>query len=131
MPTKNYYEILEVSPRARPAVIKAAWKALSREFGDDNPERRLLNEANETLSDADKRRLFDESLNPPSGKAVRIGSYRILDQIAEGGFGVTYRAVHEFSGQLACIKHSINISPVDEALMLEEAKAVWDLRHYA
>jgi len=134
MPTTNYYDVLEVSPKARPAVISAAWKALSREYGDANPERRVLNEAHDALCDPDKRKAVDEALNPPkkpANKGARIGSYRILDQIAEGGFGVTYRARHEFSGELACIKHSLNISPVDEALMLEEAKAVWDLRHYA
>jgi serine/threonine protein kinase len=131
MTTKNYYDILEVSPKARPAVIKAAFRALSKEYGDANPDRRFLNEANEVLSDEQKRKDFDASLKPPTGKVVRIGSYRILDEIAEGGFGVTYRAVHEFSGKLVCIKHSLNISPIDEALMLEEAKAVWDLRHWA
>lgn len=131
MPTKNYYEILEVSPRARPAVIKAAFRALSKEFGDGNPDRRFLNEAYEVLDDDAKRKAFDLSLAPAKGKVIRIGNYRILDQIAEGGFGVTYRAVHEFLGELVCIKHALNISPIDEMLMLEEAKAVWNLRHWA
>lgn len=131
MPTKNYYDILEVSPRARSAVIHAAWRELSKELGDTNPDRYLLNEAHENLYDEKKRKKFDDSLAPPKGKVTKIGNYRILEQIAEGGFGVTYRAVHEFLGEPVCIKHSINISPLDEALMLEEAKAVWDLRHWA
>lgn len=131
MPTTNFYDVLEVSPHARQSVITAAWRTLSKEFGDANPDRRFLNEAKDVLSDVDKRREHDAALKPPKVKGARIGSYRILDQIAEGGFGVTYRGVHEFSGMLVCIKHSLNISPADEALMLEEAKAVWDLRHWS
>lgn len=131
MPTKNYYEILQVSPKATAAVIRAAWKALSQVAGDTNPERYLLNEAYENLSDEAKRKKFDESFLPPKKKVVRIGNYRILEEIAEGGFGITYRAVHEFLGEPVCIKHALNISALDEALMLEEARAVWDLRHWA
>ncbi len=131
MSNKNYYDILEVSPRASTAVIHSAWRELSRQYGDGNPDRRLLNEAYEILSDPAKRRAFDESLKPPTGKIKRIGNYRIIEKIAEGGFGATYRAVHELLGEQVCIKHPHMISSLDEALMLEEAKSIWDLRHWS
>ncbi len=34
-------------------------------------------------------------------------------------------------GTPVCIKHASHISPQDEAILVEEAKAIWDLRHYA
>jgi serine/threonine protein kinase len=131
MPARNYYEILEVSPRARREVIHAAWRELSKVLGDGNPDRSLINEAKEVLEDDVKRAAFDKSISPPKGKVVRIGNYRVIDQIAEGGFGVTYRAEHELLKKLVCIKHSSNISAIDKALMIEEAQAVFDLRHWA
>lgn len=60
-----------------------------------------------------------------------VGNYRLIEPIAEGGFGVTYRAEHVLVGELVCIKHANNVSPDDTKIMLEEAKAIWDLRHYA
>lgn len=51
MSKTNYYDVLEVNPGARKAVIDAAWKALSKEYGDTNPDRRILNEAHDVLSD--------------------------------------------------------------------------------
>jgi serine/threonine protein kinase len=131
MSKTNYYDVLEVNPGARKAVIDAAWKALSKEYGDTNPDRRILNEAHDVLSDEAKRQEHDRSLRPAKVKGTRIGGYRILDQIAEGSLGVTYRAVHEESGKLACIKHSIKISPLDTEIMREEARTIWDLRHWA
>lgn len=132
MITKNYYEILEVSTKATGAVIKAAYKVLSQKLGDGHPDQYLLNEAYACLSEADKRSAYDDSRNPNKGKkVVRIGQYRLLEKIAEGGFGVTYKAVHESLDELVCIKQSLNISAIDEALMIEEAKAVFNLRHWA
>lgn len=60
-----------------------------------------------------------------------IGNYRILSLIAEGGFGRTYVAERILLGTKVCIKHAINISREDELLLLEEAKAIEDLRHFA
>jgi serine/threonine protein kinase len=128
---KNYYDILEVNPRARRNVIHAAWRELSKDYGDGNPDRRLLNEAYEILSDAGKRKAYDESRMPKAGKIVRIGNYRLLNVIAEGGFGVTYRAVHELLGEEVCIKHSHDISPFHVQMALEEARVIWNLRHWA
>lgn len=60
-----------------------------------------------------------------------IGNYQILNKIAEGGFGITYLAEHTKLKAKVCIKHASSISDIDEKLMFEEARAIWDLRHYA
>lgn len=60
-----------------------------------------------------------------------VGNYRILNLIAEGGFGRTYLAEQILLGTKVCIKHAINVSPEDELLLLEEAKTIWDLRHFS
>ncbi len=60
-----------------------------------------------------------------------IGNYRIEKLIAEGGFGRTYLAEQILLGTKVCIKHAINVSREDEILLLEEAKAIWDLRHFS
>ncbi|MBI5065475.1 serine/threonine protein kinase [Candidatus Woesearchaeota archaeon] len=60
-----------------------------------------------------------------------IGNYKVLEKISEGGFAVTYKAEHSSLGTLACIKHNINISPEDSEILKQEAKAIWDLRHFA
>jgi serine/threonine-protein kinase len=59
-----------------------------------------------------------------------IGNYRILEQLAEGGFGTTYKAEHLISRCPVCIKHAHQISDADEKLLLAEAKTCWDLRHW-
>lgn len=59
-----------------------------------------------------------------------IGNYRIIKQIAEGGFGRTYLAEQILLGTKVCIKHALNVSPEDQTILLEEAKSIWDLRHY-
>jgi eukaryotic-like serine/threonine-protein kinase len=61
-----------------------------------------------------------------------VGNYRLLNKIAEGGFGETYRAEHLVTGQLSCVKWAtgIDVDPETEALLVEEAKSMWDLRHY-
>jgi serine/threonine-protein kinase len=63
-------------------------------------------------------------------KAMNIGNYRILKQIAEGGFGRTYLAEHTILGTPVCIKHALHVTPEDQLLLAEEAKIIWDLRHY-
>ena len=64
---KNYYDILQVSPKASSEVIDASWKTLMRQCHSDhaggNDERtRELNEAHDVLSDKKKRRSYDASL---------------------------------------------------------------------
>jgi serine/threonine protein kinase len=65
-----------------------------------------------------------------STKGTVIGEYRLLDKIAEGGFGETWKVQHVTLGSLACLKYAIELSPDDEAMLIQEAKLIWDLRHY-
>lgn len=58
-----------------------------------------------------------------------IGSYKILDFIAEGGFGRTYRGEHQMLKTDVCIKHGY-LSNKDQKTMMEEAAVLWNLRHY-
>ncbi len=64
----NYYEILQISPEASDMVIKAAYKALVKQFHPDNgmvgdeEKLKLLNEAYSILSNIDSKRAYDESL---------------------------------------------------------------------
>lgn len=59
----DYYEVLEVSPRARQVVIEKAFRALMREDhpdqGGDPRKAQLINEAYEVLGDPVKRREYD------------------------------------------------------------------------
>jgi len=129
---KNLYEVLEVSQRARPEVIDAAYKALMKQYhpdkGGDNRIAAALNEARDTLFDQEKREKYDKDRVNLEGKV--IGDYRIIEQIAEGGFGTTYRGEHIEIQAPVCIKHENQISPQDEEILIEEARSIWDLRHY-
>ena len=129
----DYYAVLQVSPRASPEVIRAAHRALCAiahpDRGGKDRLAALINEAFAVLSDEKKRARYDEGLRRPVGK--EIGNYRILDQIAEGGFGITYKAEHILTEEPVCIKHCSRISALDERLLLEEARAIWDLRHFS
>jgi curved DNA-binding protein len=65
---KNYYDVLGVAPNASDAEIKKAFRRLARKYhpdvAKDNNAAEIrfkeINEANEVLSDPDKRRKYDE-----------------------------------------------------------------------
>lgn len=130
---KDWYAVLQVNPRACPEVIDAAYKALMKlhhpDKGGDKNRAEEINDARAVLMNSSKRAEYDTLRNNLKGKV--IGNYRILEFIAEGGFGETYKAKHILADELVCFKHCSNISPEDEAILLAEAKAIWDLRHYA
>jgi serine/threonine protein kinase len=123
------YEILQVRDDACPEVIRAAWKARMvlvhpDKGGKDNLAARL-NEAKETLLDSGKRKVYDEDV----GKT--LGNYRVVREIAEGGFGVTYEAEHLILGEKACLKQCLHVSEEDNELLRNEAKLLWDIHHYS
>ena len=122
----NPYVVLEVSPRASEEVIEAAYRTLAKKHADDEAKLKALNNAKDILLDEDEKKKFDKGL---VGKM--IGSYKIKDEIAEGGFGKTYLGEHSILGTPVCLKHAHFVSPQDEELLIEEAKSVWDLRHYS
>lgn len=130
---KNLYEILEVNPRARPEIIKAAYRVLIGNYHPDKSKNNTwiakdLNYAKGILLDENKRAKYDHERNNLIGNIV--GNYRILELIAEGGFGSTYRGESIELETPVCIKHGHYVSPQDERILVEEAKAIWDLRHY-
>lgn len=78
MEFKDYYDILGVKPDASEADIRAAYRKLARKYHPDKNKDagaeekfKAINEANEVLRDAEKRRAYDE---------VRAGGYRGGDQ---------------------------------------------------
>lgn len=85
---KNYYDVLGVAPNASEAEIKKAFRRLARKFhpdvAKDNSAAEIrfkeINEANEVLSDPDKRRKYDELganwNNPDRHTAQRSGGFR-------------------------------------------------------
>ena len=84
MEFKDYYDILGVKPDASEADIKAAYRKLARKYHPDKNKEagaeekfKAINEANEVLRDAEKRRAYDnlrangyrggEQFRPPPG----------------------------------------------------------------
>lgn len=65
------------------------------------------------------------------GKKKKIGNYYVLKQIGEGGFAYTYLAEHIVFGLPACIKQNINLSEKDTAMLIQEAKLLWDITHHS
>ncbi len=119
----DLYAILNVHPKANNNVINAAYEVLRKENPSDK-----VDEAYKVLSDEKSRKEYDKELR---GDGKRIGNYRVIEKISEGGFAETYKAEHIDLGTLVCIKHNLNISAEDAEVLKEEAKAIWDLKHYA
>lgn len=130
----DLYDTLEVSPNASEEVIHAAFKALmvkhhpDRNGGNDKRSKRI-SEAFNVLSDPKARARYEHSFRDAEGEVV--GEYRILSTIAEGGFGQTYKAEHITVGEPVCIKHCHKLDRLDEEILIEEAKIMWDLRHFS
>lgn len=132
----NLYETLNVSPRASEEVIKAAFKALALKYHPDQSTGsvelfRGIDEARTVLLDPSKRKSYDRSLGKGiSGKKV-IGSWEVVKFLAEGAMGRTYIVRHVLTKKLAVLKACLEVSPEHEEIMLNEARAIWDIRHYA
>ncbi|MEK6964423.1 MAG: serine/threonine-protein kinase [Nanoarchaeota archaeon] len=60
-----------------------------------------------------------------------IGSYEVIRQIGEGGFGRTYEARHLLLDERACLKQNIDLTKDDAELLRQEAKLLWQVHHYS
>ncbi len=130
----DLYSVLQVTSRAEPEVVEAAYRALMKKYAprlptDNDEQAKVINNAHDVIGNPDKRRAYDGSRSSVSG--IVVGNYRILEPIAEGSIGETYKGEHVLLHEPVCVKHCSRISPVAEAILIDEAKAVWDLRHYA
>ena len=87
---KNYYDILGVDKKATPEQIKAAYRKLAMKYHPDRNQGNAeaaekfkeINEANETLSDSQKRAAYDYELEHPG-----MGGFGGFGGGFEGGFG--------------------------------------------
>ena len=74
----DYYEVLQVSPRAEPDTITRLYRHLAKRYHPDNPEtgdrRRfdLLCEAYETLSEPEKRAAYDRAYDGAVDDRIRL-----------------------------------------------------------
>jgi len=132
--SNDLYAVLEVSPYARKEVIDGAYRALMKIYHTDhNPNTQAkaqdIIDAHEILSDASKRAIYDNHRKDIDG--LVIGNYRVLERIAEGSFATTYKGEHILVKQPVCIKHCHRKADVDRDIIISEAQAVWDLRHYS
>lgn len=99
---KNYYDILGVSKDATPDQIKSAYRKLAKQYHPDfHPNDsaaaekfKEINEANETLSDENKRKQYDYELEHPGmsgfggmGGASGMGGFEDIISSMFGGFG--------------------------------------------
>lgn len=99
---KNYYEILGVEKNATPEQIKAAYRKLAMKYHPDRNQGNAeaaekfkeINEANETLSDQQKRAAYDYELEHPGMGGFGGGGFEgfgdfsdIFSNIFGGGFG--------------------------------------------
>ena len=79
----DFYEVLQVNPRAEPEVIRAAYRTLARKYhpdhGGDAGRMIALNDAWDVLGDPARRAAYDASRSTPAGRpaaetAVRTGT---------------------------------------------------------
>ncbi|MBQ3506130.1 MAG: molecular chaperone DnaJ [Clostridia bacterium] len=98
---KNYYDILVVDKKATPEQIKSAYRKLAMKYHPDRNQGNAeaaekfkeINEANETLSDSQKRAAYDYELEHPGmggfgGFEGGFGGFGdIFSDIFGGGFG--------------------------------------------
>ena len=68
----NYYELLQISQNASIEVIKGAYKIMSKKYHPDvyfdgGAMMARINEAYEVLSDPEKRKIYDKSLEKNNG----------------------------------------------------------------
>jgi len=124
---KNYYDILEVSPRAKVEVISASYTALRRFYAGDIQRVEELSKARKVLLDPTTRQEYD---NQNRLEGMIVGNYRILELLREDDSVRTYKAEQVLAKETVTLKQCTGVSPEDDATLITEAKSVWNLRHY-
>lgn len=130
----DFYEVLQLSPRANSVMVEAAFRTLLMAQANTSGQgvdelRQQIVLAHSVLSNPTKRAEYDMNRWNLQGKIV--GDFRVLELIAEGATGDIYRGEHVMLGTPVCIKHCAIVSPVARAFSIDEAKGLWDLRHYS
>lgn len=90
---KNYYEILEVSPKASAEEIKKAYRKLARKYHPDvNPGNKEaeekfkeINEAYNILIDESKRKNYDDKINGTDEPRKENVRYAKKENVTKGG----------------------------------------------
>ncbi len=127
---KNYYDILGVSKSATQDEIKSAYRKLAKQYHPDfHPNDaaaaekfKEINEANETLSDENKRKQYDFELEHPNmGGGNPFGGFSggfgggfedILSSVFGGGFG-GFGGGGQTSARGADIQQTVSLSFLD------------------
>ena len=127
---KNYYDILGVDKKATPEQIKSAYRKLAMKYHPDRNQGdavaaekfKEINEANETLSDEQKRAAYDYELEHPGmggfggfgGFEGGFGGFEdIFSNIFGGGFGGATRTAQSAVGE--DIQREMTLSFMDAA----------------
>jgi curved DNA-binding protein len=87
----NYYDILGVSRQATPQEIKAAYRKLAMEHhpdrGGDESTFQKINQAYDTLSDNNKRGMYDDQMNPRMNGSPHQRSFEDIHDMFNQMFG--------------------------------------------
>ncbi len=130
---KNYYDILGVDKKATPEEIKSAYRKLAMKYHPDRNQGdaaaaekfKEINEANETLSDQQKRAAYDYELEHPGmggfggfgGGGFSGGGFEDISDIFSsffgGGFGGSTRSTKSAVGE--DIQREMTLSFMDAA----------------
>ena len=124
---KNYYEVLGVSKDATEEEIKAAYKKLVKQYHPDlHPGDKLaaekfkeINEANEVLSDKQKRAAYDyEQAHPGMGGMGGMGGAGAGGFSGFGGFGDIFDSIFQGFGGSASVQRDTTGEDIQLTLSL-------------
>ena len=144
---RDYYEVLGVSKGASEEEIKKAYKKLARKYhpdmnpGDKEAEEKFkeINEANEVLSDPEKKARYDQfgfaGVDPNYGAGAGGGAYSaggfdfgdlgdIFGNFFGGGFGGATRANPNAPQRGESLRTSVNISFEEAAFGCEKEVSI-------
>ncbi len=158
MSNSNYYETLDVSPKATPAEIKQAYRRLAKRFHPDSkhetsdPEKIIeVNAAYEVLSDPNRRRYYDRQLQSSAigvegwnrqqrtaDAQQRYKYHRQTTQEADAQLGEWLQQVYKPVNRLIeSILHpledqidELSADPFDDELMTNFQDYLEECRHY-